>query len=115
MNRGDVVRVQLPKPVGQPGSEQYGVRPAIVIQADRVTAGLRTVMIVPMTSQLAAVRFPGTFCILPEPSNGLTVESAVLTSQLRAIDRGRIQDVIGTLSPGDMATLEKEIRRLLAL
>lgn len=115
MNRGDIVLVRLPKPLGQPGSEQYGLRPAIVAQADGFAACLRTVMIVPMTSQLTAVRFPGTFLISPTSSNGLAVQSAVLTSQLRAIDLGRVQKVIGKLSNDEMSKLESEIRNLLAL
>lgn len=115
MDRGDIVRVQLPRPAGQSGSEQYGIRPAIIVQAGGVVASRRMVMIVPMTSQMSAARFPGSFRILPTSSNGLAVESVVLTSQLRAIDQSRIQDVIGKLSTGDMATLESEIRSLLAL
>ncbi len=115
MNRGDIVLVQLPRPAGQPGSEQYGLRPAIIVHAGGVVAGQRMVMIVPMTSQMSAVGFPGSFRILPTSSNGLTVESVVLTSQLRAIDQGRIQNVIGKLSADDMVRLESEIRSLLAL
>lgn len=115
MNRGDVVRVELPRPAGPPGREQFGSRPAIVLQNDRDSENLSTVLIVPLTSRLAATRFPGAFTVSPTDGNGLDVESVVLTHQLRAIDRGRIQGVIGRLDSSDLAMLESQTRSLLGL
>jgi mRNA-degrading endonuclease toxin of MazEF toxin-antitoxin module len=115
MKRGDVVRVQLPRPAGPPGREQFGSRPAVVLQSDRDSATLATVLIVPLTSHLAAMRFPGSFAVSPTKANGLDVESVVLTHQLRAIDRGRVQGVIGTLGSDELATLESHVRGLLGL
>lgn len=115
MKRGDVVRVELPRPQGSPGKEQFGSRPAIVLQDDRYIANLSTVLIVPLTSRLAAARFPGSFAISPTGANGLDVESVVLTHQLRAIDRGRIRGVIGRLDGNDLAKLESQTRSLLGL
>ena len=60
MHQGDVYLVQLPVVDGR---EQAGSRPTIIIQ-DPVTGGpLPTVLIVPLTSQMAASRFPGTLVI----------------------------------------------------
>jgi len=115
MTRGDIVRVQLPRPAGPSGTEQFGTRPAIVAQDDAASKSLSTTMIVPLTSRLEATRFPGSFRILPTQTNGLAVESVVLTHQLRAIDRGRIQEVIGRLTDDDRAILESEMRALLSL
>lgn len=42
MRRGEVVRVELPRPAGTTGREQFGVRPAIIIQNDEVNANLST-------------------------------------------------------------------------
>lgn len=115
MKRGDVVRVQLPRPQGASGREQFGTRPAVVVQDDRGSANLSTVLIIPLTSRLAAARFPGSFTVSPTDANGLDVESVVLTHQLRAIDQHRVQRVLGTLSAEHMAILESEMRRLLSL
>jgi mRNA interferase MazF len=115
MNRGDVVLVQLPPPAGPSGREQIGTRPAIVVQDESRFISLSTVLIVPLTSRLSAARFPGSFAVSPTDTNGLDVESVVLTHQLRAIDRRRIERVIGRLADNQMATLESEIRRLLRL
>lgn len=115
MNRGDIVRVQLPAPAGPSGREQFGTRPAVVVQDERDFANLSTVLIVPLTSRVSAARFPGSFIVAPTDTNGLDVESVVLTHQLRAIDRRRIQRLIGRLADAHMASLDSEIRRLLGL
>jgi mRNA-degrading endonuclease toxin of MazEF toxin-antitoxin module len=71
--------------------------------------------VVPMTSQSSAMRLAGSFPVVPTSTNGLDLESYALTQQLRAIDRKRIQDVIGVLGDSDLATLEAEMRSLLRL
>ena len=115
MDRGDIVRVQLPPPAGPSGREQFGTRPAIVLQDRAVAANLPTVVIVPLTSRLSAARFAGSFTVSPTEANGLSVESVVLTHQVRAIDRGRIEKTIGRLADDQMARLEMELRALLGL
>ncbi|MCL4191072.1 MAG: type II toxin-antitoxin system PemK/MazF family toxin [Thermoguttaceae bacterium] len=115
MKRGDIVLVKLPPPAGPPGREQFGDRPAIVVQEDPLNANLSTVLIVPLTSRLSAAHLPGSFTVSPTHTNGLDVKSVVLSHQLRAIDRRRIQRVIGSLDADAMATLEAEMRRLLGL
>lgn len=115
MKRGDIVRVELPPPAGPSGREQFGTRPAIVVQDEKNFASLSTVLIVPMTSRLSAARFPGSLTISPTDTNGLDVESVVLTHQLRVIDRRRIQRVIGRLAEHQVAALDREIHRLLGL
>lgn len=115
MKRGDIVLVKLPPPAGPPGREQFGDRPAIVVQEDPSNANLSTVLIVPLTSRLPAAHLPGSFTVSPTDTNGLDVKSVVLSHQLRAIDRRRIQRVIGSLGADAMATLEAEMRRLLGL
>lgn len=115
MRRGDVVRVDLPRPSGKPGREQFGIRPAIVVQDDATFSFLPTVLVVPVTSNLAALNFAGCFQISPTTKNGLTAESVALTHQVRAIDRTRIQDVIGALSGEDMTSVDEKLRLLLKL
>jgi len=108
MARGDVVTVNLPAPAGRPGCEQVGYRPAIVVQTDDTDANLPTTMVVPMTSNLAAMRFPYTFRVDPSPQNGLTKPSVLLVFQLRAIDKGRLGKTIGNLEQHHLQQLESQ-------
>ncbi|MBU0495166.1 MAG: type II toxin-antitoxin system PemK/MazF family toxin [Chloroflexi bacterium] len=94
MTPGDIYIVAMP---ASSGREQAGTRPAIVVQATQFERQLPTVPIVPLTSQLAAQSFPGTFVVHPDTENGLTTTSVVLAFQLRAIDKRRLQWRIGQL------------------
>ena len=115
MNRGDVVRVQLPRPAGSPGREQFGTRPAVIVDSQSEKANLQTIVVVPMTSNLSAMRFPGSFQVFSSALNGRSVDSVVLTHQVRAIDKNRIEATLGRLSDTDMRRLEGHLRELLDL
>ena len=56
MNIGDIFWVRFP---GGAGHAQAGRRPAIVLQSAAASAALSTVLMVPLTTQLNATRFPG--------------------------------------------------------
>lgn len=71
MARGDVLYVDLPI-TGGPGREQSGSRPALAVQADNVGSTLPTMMVIPSTTQLGALRFPFTLEVRPSPMNGLS-------------------------------------------
>lgn len=115
MKRGDVVLVDLPRPRGGMGREQYGLRPAIVVQDEPNLKNLSTVLIVPLTSNILAERFAGSIRISSSAENGLDVDSIALTQQLRAVDRRRIQNILGEVSSTDLAELDHKMRRLLSL
>jgi mRNA interferase MazF len=106
MRKGDVWRVSLP--IGA-GHTQAGVRPAVIMQEDQVTASLPTVLVVPFTGARAALRFPGTVAVQPDVRNGLTVPSVALVFQLTAIDRRDCQQPLGTLDP---TTLDQVFAKL---
>jgi len=112
MNIGDIYTVEIPV---SDGHEQAGTRPAIVVQSPQFENQLPTVLVVPLTSQLAAQSFPGTFLIQPDPENGLARTSVVLVFQLRAIDKRRLGRKIGYLSPLYLAQLRQQVQMLLQL
>ena len=115
MARGDIYIVHLPVPQNRPGREQIGARPAIVVQADSSSAHLPTTIIVPMTSQRAALRFPHTIEVQHSPQNGLSAVSVLLVFQLRAIDNGRLSRRLGRLEDHYIDQLEDEMRAVLNL
>ena len=115
MNRGDVVRIQLPRPRGTPGHEQFGMRPAIIVQDEPSLANLSTVLIVPMTSNRAATRFTGSILVSPSKSNGLTMPSVALTQQLRAVDKTRIDCTLGSVSSDVLEAIDDALRQMLKI
>ena len=112
MERGDVVRVDLPPPKGPTGREQIGPRPAIVLQVEEAT-NLETIIVVPCTGQLHNIRHYGAVRISASDSNGLDVDSVALVHQLRTIDRRRIMRTLGRLSNDDLKQVEAGVRAIL--
>ena len=108
MARGDVLMVSLPATSGR---EQSGRRPAVAVQTD--IAGEPMLMIAPITSNLTALRFTFSVRVEPSPENGLTVPSVIMIFQMRAIDKTRIINKIGHLSPDDLKRVDNEIWRML--
>ena len=88
MSVGDIHWVDLPAANGR---EQRGRRPAVIFQDDDYGGDLPVVLVVPLTTARAVMRFSGTTLIRPTVENGLRQASVALVFQLRAIDRRRIQ------------------------
>lgn len=114
LSRGDVVRVDLPAPANR-GREQFGQRPAIVVQRSEDNAIHGTVVVVPITSSVQTLRFTGTFAIEPTRENGLEARSVVLVSQIRAVDKSRIREKLGVLAGESLETLNQTLRQFLGL
>ncbi len=112
MEIGDIYQVEIPP---SNGHEQAGTRPAIIVQATGFSERLPTVLIVPLTSKLAAQGFPATFLVQPDAENRLSLPSVVLAFQLRAIDKRRLRQKIGRLSAAHLQELRRHIRALLQM
>jgi mRNA interferase MazF len=110
MKQGDIHWVELPPPAGR---EQAGRRPAIIMQSEQFTNRLPTVLVVPLTSRLATLRFPATVLIQPDAQNGLSVPSVALVFQMRVVDKRAVKERIGTLNPAVFARVLQELDRLL--
>lgn len=108
MPRGDLLLVSLPSSEGR---EQSGRRPAVAVQTDQ--AGEPMLVVAPVTSNLAALRFAFSVRIEPSSDNGLTAPSVVMVFQMRAIDKARIIRKIGRVSDADLARIDAEIWQML--
>jgi mRNA interferase MazF len=115
MQRGDVILVHLPQPKSGEGHEQVGTRPALLVHDDSTSETLSVIMIVPLTSNLKAQRFPHTIFIPASSENGLSVPSVLLVFQLRAIDRQRVIKKIGHLEENLMVHVNAEMKNMLGL
>jgi mRNA-degrading endonuclease toxin of MazEF toxin-antitoxin module len=67
----------------------------MILHDDGHAGSLPTVFIIPISSSLAALRFPGTVAIPATVANGLANDSVLLVFQLRALDRKRLHARIG--------------------
>jgi mRNA interferase MazF len=113
MARGDIAYIDLPLVAGS--HVQGGRRPAVLVIADKALQGNQMRMVVPFTTNLAATRYPFTFQIEPSPQNGLSSPSIALVFQLCAVDRTRVDSVIGHLEDDYLAKIDDMIRQMLGL
>ena len=106
---GEIVWADLP---ASDGHEQSGRRPVMISQDDGYAGSLSTVLIVPMTSSLAVLRYPGTVAITATPANGLAYDSVLLVFQIRALDLSRLGRMIGTAEPAIVAHVYEALDKL---
>lgn len=109
MNVGDIRWVELPDVNGR---EQSGRRPAIILQDEKFSASLPTTIVVPLSSAIAALRFPGTALIKATIGSGLRSDSVALVFQIRAIDRSRVKETMGAVSTSELAEIRAELCKL---
>jgi mRNA interferase MazF len=110
MDIGDIYWAEIPF---RGGREQAGLRPVIITQDADYGGNLPTVLVIPLTGNLLATRFAGTMLIQPNSENGLTQPSVALVFQIGALDRRRIRDRIGMLTPEVWNELLSLVDRLL--
>ena len=81
------------------GSEQAGRRPVIIISREQINQRLSVVNVVPLTSRKSPSRpiYPNEV-LLPADSTALRVDSIALCYQIRTLDKGRLERLLGTLT-----------------
>ena len=106
MSRGDLVIVAAPSDYGKP-------RPAVIVQSNAIPASHASVVICPMTSELAEADFRIT--VEPGPQTGLRVRSQVMADKPVTIRRERLGQRIGRLGAADMARLNVALAFVMGL
>ncbi len=98
IKRGELYYADLSPVVG---SEQGGVRPILVVQNDTGNKYSPTIIAAAITSQLNKAKLP-THIELCEGEFGLVKNSVILLEQIRTLDKRRLKERIGELSPATM-------------
>ena len=104
VHRGEIFYADLGETVG---SEQYGVRPVLIIQNDKGNENGPTTVVVGITSKLKKMHLP-THLYLGKRF-GLSKESVLLAEQIITLDRQRIKGYIGTVDDVTMERVEEAI------
>jgi mRNA interferase MazF len=106
IKRGELFWVNL-DPVK--GSEQAGRRPVLVLQNDIGNEFSPTTIIAPLTTTQFAKEYP-TNVFFPKGTAGLKFDSTILLSQIRVIDKIRLEKKIGHLSEKLMGKTEVALK-----
>jgi mRNA interferase MazF len=108
VRRGDVVLCDLNPIIG---TEQAGIRPALVLQVDQANEVSPRTIIAPFTSRIRERQLPSPVAI-PEKEGGLNVRSVLLCEQIRAIDKQRIIRALGHLNETHMDQVAVALRAI---
>jgi len=111
INRGDVILCDLNPIIG---SEQSGIRPAVILQIDRANIASPHTIIAPFTSRIHRAILPSHVFVLAG-NGGLDQDSVVLCEQVRVIDKQRIIKILGSLNNSYMNEIEKALSVILGL
>ena len=109
--RGDVILCDLNPVIG---TEQAGVRPALVVQIDRANTVSPHTIIAPFTTRIRRAVLPS-HALIPAGVGGLTHDSVVLCEQIRVIDKRRIIRVLGHIDDTYMEEVARALRTILGL
>lgn len=105
--RGQVYWVRL-DPVQ--GSEQAKTRPCVVVSSEEVNDHRKTVIVVPLTSTKTPAVPP---LLVSVPSAG--ADSKARVEQIRAVDKSRLQELLGRLEDEDLREIEVSLQRILKI
>ena len=85
-----------------------GVRPVLIVQNDVGNRHSPTVIAAAITSKQDKTRLP-THISLPASSCGLTRDSIVLLEQIRTLDKRRLREKAGCLSPEALGRVDQAL------
>jgi len=96
------------------GTEQAGVRPAVVLQIDRANAVSPHTIVAPFTTKIRRALLPS-HVFVPAGVGGLSQDSVVLCEQIRVIDKRRIIKVLGHLDEPYLQQVAKALSAILGV
>ena len=111
IRRGDIYYADLSQVVG---SEQGGIRPVVILQNNVGNRHSPTVIAAAITSRKGKHKLP-IHVNLDAPVPGLYRDSIILLEQLRTIDKSRIDNYLGKVTPREMVAIEKALSVSLAM
>lgn len=105
VHRGDIFYADLSPVVG---SEQGGIRPVLIVQNDVGNRFSPTVIAAAITSQKDKARLP-THIQLHSTDSGLQRDSIVLLEQIRTLDKHRLRERAGQITPADQKRVDQAL------
>ncbi len=105
VHRGEVFYADLSPVVG---SEQGGVRPVLIVQNEIGNRHSPTVIAAAITSRLDKTRLP-THINIRAADTGLAKDSVVLLEQIRTLDKHRLRERAGQITPEDQKRVDQAL------
>jgi len=112
MIRGEIWRAEFGIPYG---SEIGYNRPVLIVQDDSFNESrIRTIIVLPITSNLRLLDAPGNV-LLRKKESKLQNDSVIIVAQIYAIDRSRLKERISKVSKETMVQAETGMKLVLGM
>jgi mRNA interferase MazF len=112
MTRGEIWRAEFGIPYG---SEPGFTRPVLIVQDDDFNESrLKTIVVLPLTTNLRLADAPGNVLVRKKDSK-LPDDSVVVTPQLYAIDRRRFKEKLSKIPRSIMEQVETGMKLVLGM
>ena len=114
MQRGDIYWADL---MPRAGAEQRGRRPVLIVSHDGFnhTPSWRSIIVVPLSTSTAQAQRGPTAVPLSRGAGGLPQDSVALCHQVTTLDRAKLTQRVGTLSPMLLLQIEEGLKAALDL
>ncbi|MBU2602696.1 MAG: type II toxin-antitoxin system PemK/MazF family toxin [Actinobacteria bacterium] len=97
------------------GSEQTGLRPALVIQTDAACRNQKYPNVIVLAVSTSGRNVPFHIPLTPTQENGLRAPSFVKCEQILTISKDRLRERWGTATADDMDAIAEAVRLVLAI
>lgn len=97
------------------GSEQSGRRPALIVQNDPANRNPRYPNTIVIAVSTKGKSVPFHFLLKPTSTNGLSEPSYAKCEQIMTIDKARLINRIGHITPDEMGRVAEALKIVLAL
>jgi len=111
IRRGDIFLIDLNPVVG---TEQSGVRPALIIQIDSANTSSPHTIIIPFTTKIRDAILPSHVKFIAG-TGGLVEDSVLLCEQIRVIDKKRLVQKIGNIEENKLTKVTTAVKAILGL
>jgi mRNA interferase MazF len=109
--RGEVYLVTFDPTLG---AEIRKTRPALILQNDIANRASPITIVAALTTKFDQELYP-TEVLVRAPEGGLDADSVVLLNQIRSVDRRRLAQRLGRLTPQTMRLVDRALLRSLGL
>ena len=93
------------------GSEQAGIRPAVIVSGDIMNDNYNVVIVCPISSNIKNHR--GNIQLRPNKKNGLKTKSEILTFHIKSVSKNRLIYRRGVIENSDLELLKENLNKIL--
>lgn len=94
------------------GSEQKGIRPAVIISGNVMNDNYDLVIVCPLSSKIKNLR--GNVILNSTPENGLKKKSEILVFHVKSVSKDRLMNLRGKTLSSELKQIKENLNKILS-